>query len=267
MRRLQQFPDIFRFVEDFVTDAAERQQPFLPVGLQGTFRYPQHVTDILVVQPLFSNSRPLACGITPRLFFQWLPRALPARRKPSRPYLLFPCSVSFFRFPDAQKYTNGQYLVISQWHMDVSVFKVAASGATSGGNDPPPIRDRHAPIRQSPVKGNVRGRFIIPCRVSREPTFASVHGISFSPPFLSHNLFPLLFFSCRGARYGNLLSVAKVVTGLTLLQDRAAGRFAAKSSSFPAGERIFRQNLAAAIPDTLFDATETDSIHTGSATA
>jgi hypothetical protein len=46
------------------------------------------------------------------------------------------------------------------------------------------------------------------------------------------------------------LSVAKVVTGLTLLQDRAAGRFAAKSSSFPAGERIFRQNLAAAIPDT-----------------
>lgn len=66
-------------------------------------------------------------------------------------------------------------------------------------------------------------------------------------------------------RYGNLLSVAKVVTGLTLLQDRAAGRFAAKSSSFPAGERIFRQNLAAAIPDTY--ATETDSIHTGSATA
>ncbi|EEC54617.1 hypothetical protein BACEGG_01141 [Bacteroides eggerthii DSM 20697] len=46
------------------------------------------------------------------------------------------------------------------------------------------------------------------------------------------------------------MSVAKVVTGLTLLQDRAAGRFAAKSSSFPAGERIFRQNLAAAIPDT-----------------
>ena len=39
-----------------------------------------------------------------------------------------------FCFPDAQKYTNGQYLVISQWHMDVSVFKVAASGATSGGN-------------------------------------------------------------------------------------------------------------------------------------
>ena len=47
------------------------------------------------------------------------------------------------------------------------------------------------------------------------------------------------------------MSVAKVVTGLTLLQDRAAGRFAAKSSSFPAGERIFRQNLAAAIPDTI----------------
>ncbi|MCS2458022.1 hypothetical protein NXX04_26125 [Bacteroides ovatus] len=153
-----------------------------------------------------------------------------------------------FCFPDAQKYTNGQYLVISQWYMDVSVLKVAASGATSGGNDPPPIRDRHDPIRQSPVKGNVRGRFIIPCRVSREPTFASVHGISFSPRFS-----PITFsslFSCRGARYGNLLSVAKVVTGLTLLQDRAAGRFAAKSSSFPAGERIFRQNLAAAIPDT-----------------
>ena len=31
-----------------------------------------------------------------------------------------------FCFPDAQKYTNEQYLVISQWHMDVSVFKVAA---------------------------------------------------------------------------------------------------------------------------------------------
>ena len=46
---------------------------------------------------IFSNSRPPACGITPRLFFQWLPRALPARRKPSRPYLLFPCSVSLDR--------------------------------------------------------------------------------------------------------------------------------------------------------------------------
>ncbi|MFR5940456.1 MAG: hypothetical protein ACLUIE_00025 [Parabacteroides merdae] len=50
-----------------------------------------------------------------------------------------------FCFPDAQKYTNEQYLVISQWYMDVSVLKVAASGATSGGNDPPPIRDRHVP--------------------------------------------------------------------------------------------------------------------------
>ncbi|WP_259324691.1 MULTISPECIES: hypothetical protein [Bacteroides] len=98
-----------------------------------------------------------------------------------------------FCFPDAQKYTNEQYLVISQWYMDVSVLKVAASGATSGGNDPPPIRDRHAPIRQSPVKGNVRGRFIIPCRVSREPTFASVHGISFSPRF-SPITFSSLFF-------------------------------------------------------------------------
>lgn len=34
-----------------------------------------------------------------------------------------------FCFPDAQKYTNEQYLVISQWYMDVSVLKVAASGA------------------------------------------------------------------------------------------------------------------------------------------
>lgn len=42
-----------------------------------------------------------------------------------------------FCFPDAQKYTNEQYLVISQWHMDVSVLKVAASGAMSGGNNPP----------------------------------------------------------------------------------------------------------------------------------
>lgn len=47
--------------------------------------------------------------------------------------------------------------------------------------------------RQSPVKGNVRGRFIIPCRVSREPTFASVHGISFSPRF-SPITFSSLFF-------------------------------------------------------------------------
>lgn len=30
-----------------------------------------------------------------------------------------------FCFPDAQKYTNEQYLVISQWYMDVSVLKVA----------------------------------------------------------------------------------------------------------------------------------------------
>ncbi|MCB7384937.1 hypothetical protein NE636_01905 [Bacteroides thetaiotaomicron] len=65
--------------------------------------------------------------------------------------------------------------------MDVSVLKVAASGAMSGGNDPPPIRDRHAPIRQSPVKGNVRGRFIIPCRVSREPTSRAFTAYRFLP--------------------------------------------------------------------------------------
>ncbi|MFQ6928267.1 MAG: hypothetical protein ACLRS8_09870 [Parabacteroides merdae] len=148
--------------------------------------------------------------------------------------------------------------------MDVSVLKVAASGATSGGNDPPPIRDRHVPIRQSPVKGNVRGRFIIPCRVSREPTFASVHGISFSPRFLSHNLF--LSFSCRGARYGNLLSVAKVVTGLTLLQDRAAGGL---PQNLPLSLRasVFSDKILQQLSPTPFDATETDSIHTGSATA
>ncbi|WP_368186097.1 hypothetical protein, partial [Bacteroides caccae] len=110
-----------------------------------------------------------------------------------------------FCFPDAQKYTNEQYLVISQWYMDVSVLKVAASGATSGGNDPPPIRDRHAPIRQSPVKGNVRGRFIIPCRVSREPTFASVHGISFSPRF-SPITFSSLFFMPRSAVWKSVVS-------------------------------------------------------------
>ena len=42
-----------------------------------------------------------------------------------------------FCFPDAQKYTNEQYLVISQWYMDVSVLKVAASGSTSGGKKTP----------------------------------------------------------------------------------------------------------------------------------
>ena len=67
----------------------------------------------------------------------------------------------------------------------------------------------------------------------------------------------------RSAVWKSVVS-SKGSYGLTLLQESAAGRFAAKSSSFPAGERIFRQNLAAAIPDT-FDATETDSIHTGSA--
>ena len=246
MRRLQQFPDIFRFVEDFVTDAAERQQPFLPVGLQGTFRYPQHVTDILVVQPVFSNSRPPACGITPRLFFQWLPRALPARRKPSRPYLLFPCSVSFFCFPDAQKYTNEQYLVISQWYMDVSVLKVAASGATSGGNDPPPIRDRHAPIRQSPVKGNVRGRFIIPCRVSREPTFASVHGISFSPRF-SPITFSSLFFMPRSAVWKSVVS-SKGSYGAHAAARSGRGAVCRKIFLFPCGRAYFPTKSCSSYP-------------------
>ena len=130
--------------------------------------------------------------------------------------------------------------------MDVSVFKVAASGATSGGNDPPPIRDRHAPIRQSPVKGNVRGRFIIPCRVSREPTFSSVHGISFSPRFSPITF--SLFFSCRGARYGNLLSVAKGSYGAHAAARSGRGAVCRKIFLFPCGRAYFPTKSCSSYP-------------------
>lgn len=151
-----------------------------------------------------------------------------------------------FCFPDAQKYTNEQYLVISQWYMDVSVLKVAASGATSGGNDPPPIRDRHAPIRQSPVKGNVRGRFIIPCRVSREPTFASVHGISFSPRF-SPITFSSLFFMPRSAVWKSVVS-SKGSYGAHAAARSGRGAVCRKIFLFPCGRAYFPTKSCSSYP-------------------
>ena len=101
-----------------------------------------------------------------------------------------------------------------------------------------------------PVKGNVRGRFIIPCRVSREPTFASVHGISFSPRF-SPITFSSLFFMPRSAVWKSVVSSKGSYGGSRCCKIGAAGAVCRKNLPLsPAGERIFRQNLAAAIPDT-----------------
>ena len=130
--------------------------------------------------------------------------------------------------------------------MDVSVLKVAASGATSGGNDPPPIRDRHAPIRQSPVKGNVRGRFIIPCRVSREPTFASVHGISFSPRF-SPITFSSLFFMPRSAVWKSVVS-SKGSYGAHAAARSGRGAVCRKIFLFPCGRAYFPTKSCSSYP-------------------
>lgn len=130
--------------------------------------------------------------------------------------------------------------------MDVSVLKVAASGATSGGNDPPPIRDRHVPIRQSPVKGNVRGRFIIPCRVSREPTFASVHGISFSPRF-SPITFSSLFFMPRSAVWKSVVS-SKGSYGAHAAARSGRGAVCRKIFLFPCGRAYFPTKSCSSYP-------------------
>lgn len=130
--------------------------------------------------------------------------------------------------------------------MDVSVFKVAASGATSGGNDPPPIRDRHAPIRQSPVKGNVRRRFIIPCRVSREPTFSSVHGISFSPRF-SPITFSSLFFMPRSAVWKSVVS-SKDSYGAHAAARSGRGAVCRKIFLFPCGRAYFPTKSCSSYP-------------------
>jgi hypothetical protein len=165
-----------------------------------------------------------------------------------RKIFLFPCGRAYFPTKSCSSYPRHLLMLPKQiqWYMDVSVLKVAASGATSGGNDPPPIRDRHAPIRQSPVKGNVRGRFIIPCRVSREPTFASVHGISFSPRF-SPITFSSLFFMPRSAVWKSVVS-SKGSYGAHAAARSGRGAVCRKIFLFPCGRAYFPTKSCSSYP-------------------
>lgn len=97
-----------------------------------------------------------------------------------------------------------------------------------------------------PVKGNVRGRFIIPCRVSREPTFASVHGISFSPRF-SPITFSSLFFMPRSAVWKSVVS-SKGSYGAHAAARSGRGAVCRKIFLFPCGRAYFPTKSCSSYP-------------------